>query len=673
LPILKPMLRPGHLVALCVLALLTLGVIMVNSAGMSVDPKQAVTLESILLSRPTAYMVGALAAMAVCASLPIRRLVPAGLRSAQPGAAVPLELDLPPARPGLLGEIGRMISVWLRLAPMWACVAAMLFVLALVYVPGIGKQVNGSARWLRLPIPGLESFQPSEIAKWGLIALLAVYGARFAGRLERFWVGLAPALAASGAVAALIVKEDLGTGALVGLVAGLMLIAAGAKLWHLGVLMPLPLAGVALAIMTSDYRRDRMLAFLDPYQHPQTIGYHMIQSMVAVANGHVSGRGLGHGLQKFDFLPEDQTDFIFAIVCEELGVVGCVLVLVLIGALIWNAVAIARSERWPVLRLFALGVVATVGFQAVINLFVVTGLGPTKGIALPLLSSGGTGWLLTAASLGLLIAMDRTQGTAERYEVSREDLLARARVEALRRRERFEARETARREAREAAAREKAAARAARERARIEAEARARIQAEYAAQAERERLELERAELERARRERVEREPSTPEAGASSGTIAGVSDEFDAGGPARLGDDPQPRPGPTAESGSIDAQASLGASAAEPAIGSSQPGQASTPAEALIETPAVTAQAGSATATSRLTILTTPGEQGWLLSASSMPVTSSSVTLLGPDPAPAPKPATGEGSSVVVTKAGRDWTGGEDRADGAAEPRAQQA
>lgn len=432
------MLRSGHLIALCVLALLSLGVLMVNSAGMSVDPREAVTVESILLSRSSAYMLGALIAMGACAMLPIRRLVPARLRAADP--AIPLDLDLPPARRGFNGWLSLVGGAWVRLAPMWALIAALLAFLALVYVPGIGKEVNGSHRWLRLPVPGLESFQPSEIAKWGLIGVLALYGARFAGRMHKFWVGLLPALAAAGAVAAFIVKEDLGTGVLVGLVAALMLIAAGAKVWHLAILAPLPILGVVVAIATSPYRRERLLAFLDPYQHPQTIGYHMIQSMVAVANGQVSGRGLGHGLQKFGFLPEDKTDFLFAIICEELGVAGCMVVLALFGALIWTSLSVVRHERWRVLQLAGLGIIITVGVQAVINLFVVTGLGPTKGIALPLLSSGGTGWVLTAASLGLLIAMDRTQHQARAMEVPRTDLIERARRE----REKLDAQRAAR-------------------------------------------------------------------------------------------------------------------------------------------------------------------------------------------------------------------------------------
>jgi len=172
------------------------------------------------------------------------------------------------------------------------------------------------------------------------------------------------------------------------------------------------LAAVGLAILASPYRVARLTAFLDPYADPQGTGYHMIQSMGAVAGGGFFGRGLGHGLQKFGYLPEDRTDFLFAIICEELGTPGAALVVFLFAGLLLAGLAIVRREPDRLLRLMGVGVITTVGLQAVINLAVVTGLGPTKGIALPLVSSGGTGWILTAFSLGLLVAIDR-RGSAE--------------------------------------------------------------------------------------------------------------------------------------------------------------------------------------------------------------------------------------------------------------------
>lgn len=382
------MLRPGHFIALAALALLTIGVVMVNSADMAVrrvDALQtsapAITAGSILLSRSTVYMGLALLAMLVGAMVPVRRYA----RRLSEGG------------PGLYAVLG-------------VAVVAIVAVCALVYVPGFGRPVNGANRWLSLPIPGLGdalSVQPSEIAKWTLVPVTAWYCVAAGPRLTEFWRGLVPVLAGVGAVSAFIILEDLGTGVLILGVACLMLLAGGARFTHFMVFSPLAAVGLAYAVLSSGYRMKRILAFVDPYADPRGIGYHTVQSLLAIAGGEGWGRGLGHGLQKFGYLPEDRTDFLFPVICEELGVAGGAMVCALFAGLAWAGYGVMKRERDPLLRLLVLGISATVSLQAVMNLLVVTGLAPTKGIALPLLSSGGTGWILTSFSLGLVIAVDR--------------------------------------------------------------------------------------------------------------------------------------------------------------------------------------------------------------------------------------------------------------------------
>lgn len=401
----SPSLRPGHGVALCALALLCMGVLMVNSASMRVDAAEPMTVGSILQSKFAAYAGLAVLAMAAASMIPVRRVFPSIVKPAvDPGESVGLRHTV------LTGPwFGQLFREYARMWPLWLGAGALVVVLLSVYVPGLERPKNGSHRWINLRLPGLDSMQPSEVAKWALIGLLAWYGARSAHRMKSFWLGLVPGLAAAGLVAGCVVVEDLGTGALMAAVAAVMLLAAGGRLWQMALLAPVPIMGAVVAIVTNPYRLHRIESFVNPYLDPQGKGFHMIQSMTAVAGGQVFGRGLGHGLQKFGYLPEDTTDFLFAIICEELGIAGAALVVGLLGLMLWCLWLIVRHERVIMLKLLGLGVLATIGIQAIINLAVVTGMGPTKGIALPLLSSGGTGWILTCAALGLVIAMDRAQ------------------------------------------------------------------------------------------------------------------------------------------------------------------------------------------------------------------------------------------------------------------------
>jgi cell division protein FtsW len=368
--------RAGDVIILGALSLLCIGVVMVNSAGMTVgDGGAPVTLWSMALSRPALFMALATGAMLVASRAPVRAV----LARRRVGAFVP----------------------WILPAIVALCL--------LVYAPMIGREVNGARRWVDIPFPGVGSvnFQPSEIAKWGLPVVLAWHLVRHGERNRLFFGGALPAVLAIGAVAGLIALEDLGTGVLIGAVGALMLVAGGVRLSHLLVFAPGAAAGLSLVVLIEPYRVMRLVTFLNPYADPEGAGYHMIQSMAAVAGGDVFGRGLGFGLQKFGYLPEDRNDFLFAVICEELGVAGAAVIVALYLAILWAGWSIVRREQAPAARLLGLGILATLGMQAVMNMAVVTGLGPTKGIALPLLSAGGTGWIVTAASLGLLVSLSR--------------------------------------------------------------------------------------------------------------------------------------------------------------------------------------------------------------------------------------------------------------------------
>lgn len=364
------MLRAGHALALVTVALLMLGVVMVNSAGLTIESEQELTFKSLLLGRHAILAMMAICALGIGSILPVHHL------SRMRAAYSPIP--------------------WIILG----CVALLI----LVRIPGIGREVNGAWRWIYF---GPINFQPSEVAKWGLVIVLAWYGARYSQRIGKLFTGLIPPLLLIGVICALIATEDLGTAVLIGLVGLGLLLAAGAKIWQVAMLIPIGLAGAVAAVIQSPYRLERLKAFVDPYQDPQGIGYHMIQSMAAVSQGGITGRGLGNGIHKFGYLPEDTTDFVFAIVCEELGVAGATIVVTFYVIFIFAALSIVRRAVLPFDRLLALGVLLTVGLQALINLAVVTGLAPTKGIALPLLSAGGTGWVLTAFTVGLLVAVDR--------------------------------------------------------------------------------------------------------------------------------------------------------------------------------------------------------------------------------------------------------------------------
>ena len=279
-----------------------------------------------------------------------------------------------------------------------------LLLLAVLGTP-LGRVVNGAKRWLE--IPGIHmGFQPSELAKLGLVLFISAYALHQEVLLRRLWRGFLPLVAAFGVVLVLILKEDFGTTVLIATVCFILLLMAGCKWWHL--LLLLPPAGMGAYLMLSDpFRVARLVAFLDPMADPKGAGYHPLQSLLTIVSGGFWGRGLGNGIQKMGYLPEDNTDFIFAVVCEELGFFGAFMIIALFFVFVLVGWRIMSRCNNLFGKMIAFGITALIGLQAAMNIAVVTVSMPTKGIALPLISSGGTGWIMTAMAIGVLMSIER--------------------------------------------------------------------------------------------------------------------------------------------------------------------------------------------------------------------------------------------------------------------------
>ncbi|MDT7540492.1 MAG: cell division protein FtsW [Acidobacteriota bacterium] len=287
----------------------------------------------------------------------------------------------------------------------WGALA--LTVLALVAVFGFSP-TNGARRWIKLP--GM-SLQPSEFSKLVLAVFLAWLLERRAGEEGSIRRTLIPALGVTGLLAALVAKEpDLGTAMMLGVICFVMLYTAGARLLHLGALGAAGVGVVVIAIITAPFRMRRMGAFLDPWADAQGTGYQIVQSLLAVGSGGAHGVGFAEGKQKMFFLPFAHSDYIFAVVGEELGLVGGLTVLAVFGLFLWRGSRAARRAPDRFGMLLGLGIVTGIVAQALFNMSVVLSLLPSKGIPLPFISYGGSSMLLTLAGVGVLLNISQ-QGT----------------------------------------------------------------------------------------------------------------------------------------------------------------------------------------------------------------------------------------------------------------------
>jgi cell division protein FtsW len=280
--------------------------------------------------------------------------------------------------------------------------------LALVFIPGIGRTAGGASRWIRL---GYFSFQPSEMAKFSLVLYMADVMARKQRQIEQFWRGLALPLVLSFLILGLVIMQpDLGTTVLMALIVVIMLFVAGVRL---RLLLPLALAAlpaIYALVLGSDYRRKRIIAFLNPWADPEGTGFQIIQSFLALGSGGLAGMGLAQSRQKFYYLPAAHTDFIFSIIGEELGFIGAGVIVTLFLILLILGMTICRKAPDFYGHLLALGIVSVISLQAIINIAVVTGTLPTKGLPLPFISFGGSSMIVNLFAVGVLMNIGKHMG-----------------------------------------------------------------------------------------------------------------------------------------------------------------------------------------------------------------------------------------------------------------------
>jgi len=283
-------------------------------------------------------------------------------------------------------------------------------VLLLIAVLVIGTEHNGAKRWIRFLGFGV---QPSELAKLALVIFVAAWLSRDVDRPKSLRHGFLPVLIVAGLLGGLVLIEpDFGTAVLIGVVAVIIGLVAGVRIRHVVPLVVLSIPLFYHLVWTVKYRHDRLLAFLNPWEYYDGVGYQLCQSLVGLGTGGFAGVGVGQSRQKLGFLPEAVHDFIFAILGEELGALGTVTVLVLFAAFVVFGMRVAFRSRDRLGFLIASGVTLTIGLQALVNMAVVTGSAPTKGISLPFVSFGGSSLFFLMCSVGVLLNVARRSEAA---------------------------------------------------------------------------------------------------------------------------------------------------------------------------------------------------------------------------------------------------------------------
>ncbi len=288
-----------------------------------------------------------------------------------------------------------------------------LMLLAVFAFPSI----NGARRWIKF---SKFSIQPSELAKLSLVIFLAYFLERRAGEMTSFWSTFVPCVVVTGTLAVLIVAEpDLGTAMMLVIVFGVLVYTAGARLRHLGLVALPALVGLAGLLVFVPFRMRRMIMFLDPWADPQGSGFQVVQSLIAIGSGGPNGLGFAQGKQKMLFLPFAHSDFIFAVIGEELGLVGTLTVLLVFALFLWRGIrtSLLAPDRFGML--LSLGLVTGIVVQALFNMSVVLSIVPTKGIPLPFISYGGSSLVPTLAAVGILLNISQHTAGASSLDVLR--------------------------------------------------------------------------------------------------------------------------------------------------------------------------------------------------------------------------------------------------------------
>lgn len=295
----------------------------------------------------------------------------------------------------------RMKKEWLKKFK-WVIYAFSMVLLLVLFIPGVGQSSYGATRWINL---GFITFQSSEIAKFGLVIFLAGY---LVERPPTTLKGLiVPTITGLGACVAVMLEPNMSITIVIGASLLIMLYVGGIKKKHIGVGFALIMAVIPLLIILEPYRMKRLVAFVDPWANPKGEGYQLIQSYYALGSGGLFGVGLFNSRQKYLYLPFAESDFIFSVIGEELGLIGCIFVLSVYGVLIFSGLKIAVKAEDGYSRLLAAGITSVIAIQTLLNVAVVSGLVPPTGVPLPYVSAGGSSLMVFMFASGVLASLSK--------------------------------------------------------------------------------------------------------------------------------------------------------------------------------------------------------------------------------------------------------------------------